>query len=239
MKSGLFSTVLVPLTMGLAGVADATSERPVSSPDSDRTTAAAHQGANGHNPAPPAPAAIAFNPTRTEATPPGFATDAPQLNPLPLATLSVQLPPLAAASTYLPEIPDIFDGYTWPARGLLSSGYGWRWGRMHQGIDIAAPIGTPIVAAGSGVVQTSEWNSGGYGNLVEILHPNGSITRYAHNHRNLVRAGQKVEAGELIAEMGSTGFSTGPHLHFEIHLPEEGAVNPLALLPEAGLAARR
>jgi murein DD-endopeptidase MepM/ murein hydrolase activator NlpD len=110
---------------------------------------------------------------------------------------------------------------------------------MHQGIDIAAPIGTPIVAAGSGVVQTSEWNSGGYGNLVEILHPNGSITRYAHNHRNLVRVGQKVEAGELIAEMGSTGFSTGPHLHFEIHLPEEGAVNPLALLPEAGLAARR
>ena len=129
-------------------------------------------------------------------------------------------------------------GYLWPAQGVLSSGYGWRWGRMHHGIDIAGPIGTPILAAASGVVITAEWHTGGYGNLVEIEHSDGSITLYAHNNRILVNAGDQVEGGQLIAEMGSTGFSTGPHLHFEVHLPEEGSVNPLAYLPESGLSAR-
>ncbi len=162
---------------------------------------------------------------------------------LPLQTLdappvSPELPPLAAASIYLPEIAPTMTGYLWPAQGVLSSGYGWRWGRMHHGIDIAAPIGTPIVAAGSGVVITAEWHTGGYGNLVEIQHPDGSITLYGHNDRILVNKGDQVEGGQLIAQMGSTGFSTGPHLHFEVHLPEEGTVNPLAYLPESGLSAR-
>ncbi|RAQ40206.1 peptidase M23, partial [Arthrospira sp. O9.13F] len=107
----------------------------------------------------------------------------------------------------------------------------WRWGRMHRGIDIAGPVGTPILAAAPGVVIFSGWNSGGYGNLVELEHPDGSVTLYAHNHRNLVSKGQKVTQGQLIAEMGSTGFSTGPHLHFEIHPTGNGAVNPMALLP--------
>lgn len=151
---------------------------------------------------------------------------------------SPELPPLAAANFYLPEIPPSMTGYIWPARGQLSSGYGWRWGRMHAGIDIAAPIGTPILAAAPGIVITAEWHTGGYGNLVEIQHPDGSITLYAHNNRILVNEGDRVEGGETIAEMGSTGFSTGPHLHFEVHLPEGGAVNPLAYLPDSGLAAR-
>ena len=101
---------------------------------------------------------------------------------------------------------------------------------MHRGIDIAAPVGTPVVAAAPGVVITSGWNDGGYGNLVEIQHPDGSITLYAHNNRNLVRVGQQVDQGQQIAEMGSTGYSTGPHSHFEIHPSGQGAVNPLALL---------
>ncbi|NJK27720.1 MAG: M23 family metallopeptidase, partial [Coleofasciculaceae cyanobacterium SM2_3_26] len=92
---------------------------------------------------------------------------------------------------------------------MLTSGYGPRWGRMHKGIDIAAPVGTPIVAAAAGVVTYSRWNSGGYGNLVIIRHPDGSSTRYAHNSRLLVREGQEVDQGQLISEMGSTGFSTG------------------------------
>lgn len=144
--------------------------------------------------------------------------------------VSPDLPPLGKADTYLPGGSMQFTGYTWPSKGTLTSGYGWRWGRMHRGIDIAAPTGTPIVAAAPGVVTFANWNSGGYGNLVEIKHPNGSLTVYAHNSQILVREGQKVAQGELIAKMGSTGRSTGPHLHFEIHPTGNGAVNPMALL---------
>lgn len=145
--------------------------------------------------------------------------------------VSPDLPPLSDAGSYLPGGSQLFDGYIWPSTGLLTSGYGWRWGRMHRGIDIAAPIGTPIVAAAPGVVEFSGWNSGGYGNMVEIRHADGSMTRYAHNSRNLVQAGQQVEQGQQIAEMGSTGYSTGPHVHFEVHLPDQGTVNPMAYLP--------
>ncbi|MCT7952330.1 peptidoglycan DD-metalloendopeptidase family protein [Ancylothrix sp. C2] len=144
--------------------------------------------------------------------------------------VSPALPPLNRPDTYLPKTPAIFEGYIWPAQGTLTSGYGWRWGRMHAGIDIAGPIGTPIVAAGGGIVTFAGWDEGGYGNLVEIQHPDGSITRYAHNNRILVREGQQVEGGQQIAEMGSTGNSTGPHLHFEIHPQGKGAENPLAYL---------
>ncbi|MGL5196311.1 MAG: peptidoglycan DD-metalloendopeptidase family protein [Chroococcales cyanobacterium] len=142
-----------------------------------------------------------------------------------------ELPPLAAAGSYLPEAPELFQGYIWPARGVFTSGFGMRWGRMHKGIDIAGPIGTPIMAAATGIVTFAGWNSGGYGNLVEIEHPDGSLTRYAHNHRILVSAGQSVIQGQLIAEMGSTGNSTGPHLHFELYPPGTDAADPLAYLP--------
>lgn len=142
-----------------------------------------------------------------------------------------ELPPLAAAGSYLPEPAELFQGYMWPARGVFTSGFGMRWGRMHKGIDIAGPIGTPIMAAATGIVTFAGWNSGGYGNLVEIEHPDGSLTRYAHNHRILVSAGQDVIQGQLIAEMGSTGNSTGPHLHFELYPPGTDAADPLAYLP--------
>jgi murein DD-endopeptidase MepM/ murein hydrolase activator NlpD len=134
----------------------------------------------------------------------------------------------------LPNGGSVFQGYVWPAQGVLSSGFGWRWGRMHKGIDIAAPIGTPVVAAAPGVITYSGWNEGGYGNLVEITHPDGSVTLYAHNHRVLVSLGQRVNQGQQVAEMGSTGRSTGPHLHFEIHPAGSGAANPMAYLPRGG-----
>lgn len=118
----------------------------------------------------------------------------------------------------------------WPARGSLSSRYGRRWGRMHQGIDIAGPTGTPIVAAAEGVVVASGYSSGGYGNVVDIQHADGSLTRYGHNSRLLVGVGQQVKQGQNIAEMGSTGRSTGPHLHFEYHTGSGYAVNPIAYL---------
>ncbi len=148
--------------------------------------------------------------------------------------LSTPLPPLAAAGRYLPRpienIQPKSKGYIWPAKGVLTSGYGPRWGRMHRGIDIAAPTGTPIHAAAAGVVKKAGWNRGGYGYLVDIRHPDGTITRYAHNSKLLVKKGQQVQQGQKISLMGSTGFSTGPHLHFEIR-PNGRATNPMAFLP--------
>ena len=145
--------------------------------------------------------------------------------------VSPDLPPLGDPNQYLPGGSQNFNGFMWPTRGVLTSGYGRRWGRMHRGIDIAAPTGTPIFAAAPGVVVYARWNSGGYGNLVDIRHADGSLTRYAHNSRIFVQEGQVVEQGQHISAMGSTGFSTGPHLHFEIHPAGRGAVNPMALLP--------
>jgi murein DD-endopeptidase MepM/ murein hydrolase activator NlpD len=147
-------------------------------------------------------------------------------------TVSPELPALSAPDMYRPDSSTQFEGYIWPTKGVVTSGYGMRWGRMHKGIDIAAPIGTPVVAAAPGVVVSAGWNSGGYGNLVEIQHPDGSLTLYAHNNRILVRRGQEVQQGQQISEMGSTGYSTGPHCHFEVHPSGRGAVNPIAYLPK-------
>ena len=146
-------------------------------------------------------------------------------------TVEPSLPPLTNPDEYLPNPAPIFTGFIWPTRGVLTSGFGWRWGRPHRGIDIAGPVGTPVVAAAAGEVISSGWNSGGYGNLVKLRHPDGSTTLYAHNSRLLVRRGQTVQQGEPIAQMGSSGFSTGPHLHFEVHPSGQGAVNPMAFLP--------
>ncbi|WOD41940.1 peptidoglycan DD-metalloendopeptidase family protein [Nodosilinea sp. E11] len=162
-----------------------------------------------------------------------LGADAYQVLPnLPVGqTVSPNMPMLPGANEFLPEAPTLSNGFIWPTQGTFTSGYGWRWGRMHRGIDIAGPVGTPIVASAAGTVVRSGWNSGGYGNLVDIRHPDGSMTRYAHNSRLLVRQGEQVRQGQQIAEMGSTGYSTGPHLHFEVHLPSSGTVNPMAFLP--------
>jgi len=122
-------------------------------------------------------------------------------------------------------------GWIWPTKGTFSSGYGWRWGRMHKGIDMANNVGTPIVAAKSGRVTFSGWDDGGYGYKVMVQHEDGSQSLYAHNSRLAVKVGQTVEQGELVSYMGSTGRSTGPHLHFEIHPPGRGAMNPMQFLP--------
>jgi len=145
--------------------------------------------------------------------------------------VSPELPSLGTSEAYLPGADMRLEGFVWPSKGVLTSGFGWRWGRMHKGIDIAGPIGTPVVAAADGVIVTAGWNSGGYGYLVEIRHPDGSLTLYGHNNRILVQTGQQVAQGQQISEMGSTGYSTGPHLHFEVHPSGKGAVNPMAYLP--------
>jgi len=119
-------------------------------------------------------------------------------------------------------------GYIWPAHGILTSSFGWRWGRMHEGIDIAVGNGTPVVASASGTVIVAGW-MGGYGNLVVIDHGNGVSTAYGHNTGVTVGVGQSVAQGQLIAYSGNTGHSTGPHIHFEVRI--NGApVDPLGYL---------
>ena len=112
--------------------------------------------------------------------------------------------------------------------GRYTSGFGRRWGRMHKGVDWACPIGTTVYASCAGTVISASYN-GGYGNNVVISHADGRLTRYAHNSKLLVKAGQHVEQGEPIALSGSTGRSTGPHVHFEI-LINGSQVNPVNYL---------
>ncbi len=99
---------------------------------------------------------------------------------------------------------------------------------MHAGIDLAGPMGTEIYATADGIVGRSQW-AGGYGNLVEINHGKGIQTRYGHLSKSLVRAGERVKRGQLIALMGSTGRSTGSHLHYEVRIDGK-AVNPVPYL---------
>ena len=105
-------------------------------------------------------------------------------------------------------------GVAWPTNGSLTSGFGFRWGALHAGIDIANGVGTPIRAAKAGTVILAGWN-GGYGNCIVIDHGGGFSTLYGHMTRLRASDGQRVSQGELIGEMGSTGNSTGSHLHFE------------------------
>jgi murein DD-endopeptidase MepM/ murein hydrolase activator NlpD len=119
-------------------------------------------------------------------------------------------------------------GFIWPVHGVLTSGFGWRWGRMHEGIDLAVPNGTPVVSAAAGVVIVAGW-MGGYGNLVVVDHGGGISTAYGHNTSVTVGVGQQVAQGQLIAYSGNTGHSTGPHVHFEVRV-NGGAVDPLGYL---------
>ncbi|MCY7333123.1 MAG: peptidoglycan DD-metalloendopeptidase family protein [Pseudanabaena sp. CAN_BIN31] len=155
-------------------------------------------------------------------------------NPGAQSGISPQLPQLIA-SAYLPDVQDygLSTGFIWPADGMFTSGYGWRWGKIHAGIDIAGPVGTPILAAASGVVDYAQWNDGGYGNMIDIRHADGTVTRYAHMNELHVKEGQTVSQGQLIGGMGSTGFSTGPHLHFEIRPNGGSAIDPMTFLASA------
>lgn len=116
----------------------------------------------------------------------------------------------------------------WPVSGPVTSSYGARWGRMHEGIDIAVGEGTPVHAAAAGTVIYAGW-MGGYGNLVVVDHGNGLSTAYAHNSSLAVAVGQSVAAGEVVSYSGNTGNSTGPHVHFEVRM-NGSAVDPLGYL---------
>ncbi|ULN54446.1 M23 family metallopeptidase [Mycolicibacillus parakoreensis] len=121
-----------------------------------------------------------------------------------------------------------------PTTGIFTSNFGYRWGSLHAGIDIANSIGTPILAASDGVVIEAG-SAAGYGALVKLRHSDGTVTLYGHINTWTVDVGDRVMAGDQIATMGNRGFSTGPHCHFEVLLNGTSRVDPLPWLAQRGI----
>ncbi|MBI4425679.1 MAG: M23 family metallopeptidase [Elusimicrobia bacterium] len=126
-------------------------------------------------------------------------------------------------SGFRPFRVKVYNGlWRWPLKaGIVSSEYGRRWGRRHRGIDIAADTGVPVFAAAAGAVLFAGESAGGYGRVVILRHDQRTTSLYAHNTSVLVREGEQVMAGQMIATLGSTGRSTGPHVHFEIRVRDK------------------
>ena len=143
---------------------------------------------------------------------------------------------LAHNTEKMARIPSIM-----PTAGWLSSNFSLsrfhpilHYARPHEGIDVSAPMGAPIVAPAGGTVRLVTWETG-YGNVLEIDHGDGIVTKYAHCSRIVVKLGQKVKRGQIIANVGSTGLSTGPHVHYEIHVNGK-VVDPLTyVLPDGAI----
>jgi murein DD-endopeptidase MepM/ murein hydrolase activator NlpD len=146
------------------------------------------------------------------------------------ATLASQIQSAQASNSYAPpgDTTPSAAGFIWPVNGPVTSGFGMRWGRMHEGIDIGVPAGTSIHAAASGRVVYSGW-MGGYGNLVAIDHGRGLSTAYGHQSSTAVGNGQIVTQGQVIGYVGCTGHCFGDHLHFEVRI-NGSAVDPLGYL---------
>jgi murein DD-endopeptidase MepM/ murein hydrolase activator NlpD len=134
----------------------------------------------------------------------------------------------SSSSTAPPSTPSS-SGFIWPVSAPITSSFGMRWGTLHPGLDLGAPYGSAIHAAASGTVVWCGWMSG-YGNLVMIDHGGGIATAYGHQSRIAVGCNQQVSQGQVIGYVGSTGYSTGPHLHFEVRV-NGSPVDPLGYLP--------
>jgi murein DD-endopeptidase MepM/ murein hydrolase activator NlpD len=135
-----------------------------------------------------------------------------------------------------PPSPDDPATWVWPGNGPVTSPFGTRWGRLHEGVDIDAAYGSPVVAAHRGTVITAGWGQSGYGLVVEIDHGNGLVTRYAHLSAVTVSAGQQVERAAQIGAIGATGSVTAAHLHYEVR--QHGiARNPMTWLPAGGASS--
>ena len=129
-------------------------------------------------------------------------------------------------------VPEYDGAYRWPlAAGVVSSEYGRRWGRQHHGIDIAADLGVPVYAAAPGKVLYAGDRLRGYGNVVIIRHDENTVTLYAHNKELKVKELEQVRANQVIALLGNTGRSTGPHTHFEFRVGN-ASVDPRTKLPK-------
>jgi len=167
-------------------------------------------------------------------------SEAPRSSYLPLPKQDRQVHPVTASRTQKAKPPSKryrallrksgMVRLHWPVRGRVTSRFGRRHGRPHEGIDIGAKEGTPVRAAAAGEVVYSDNRLSGYGHLIILRHTHDLFTAYAHNQRNLVRKGQFVKQGEIIARVGHTGRANGPHLHFEVRRGPT-PVNPLSYLP--------
>jgi murein DD-endopeptidase MepM/ murein hydrolase activator NlpD len=156
------------------------------------------------------------------------------IKPLELAAefVGVQPPPARAAEEAAEPVSRAAPQWGPVTTGRITSGFGPRWGTMLKGVDIANKVGTPIRAASSGEVISSG-PARGYGMWVRIAHPGNVVTIYGHINKSFVSVGQHVEVGQVIAEMGDRGQSTGPHLHFQIEVNGE-AVDPVQFYERAG-----
>lgn len=144
--------------------------------------------------------------------------------------------PSPSQETEEPVEPEKTPDWVHPMPGAtVTSCYGPRWGTLHAGIDLAKPANTPVRAAGAGTVVTAGWAYSGYGISVVIDHGNGYLTHYAHLNRTDVQVGDKVAPGDVIGREGSTGDSTGPHLHFEVHNGMWNQVNPSPWMRNRGV----
>ena len=171
---------------------------------------------NGKSAAPPGKTAVPPSTTAsTKKTPPSGA-------------------PKTAAPPSLARVPAHYEGvYRWPLdAGIISSEYGERWGKMHKGIDIAASTGEPVYAVAAGEVIYASDGLRGYGNVIILKHDEKVTSLYAHNSALKVKVGDQIKQGDLIALLGSTGHSTGPHVHFEFRQGDV-SINPHTLLPQA------
>ncbi|MDV6266136.1 MULTISPECIES: M23 family metallopeptidase [Rhodococcus] len=185
------------------------------------------------------PQAAQFAPTAAASS--TTATDAPQVLNVAAPTDLSQFSNLLAKGQRFSEERAAREAaarrplFVLPAVGTFTSNFGSRWGTLHAGVDIAAPIGTPIVAVADGTVIDSGPASG-FGMWVRLQHADGTITVYGHIDTSVVTVGQQVMAGDQIATVGNRGFSTGPHLHFEVHLAGENKIDPLPWLASRGIS---
>ncbi|MGW4366590.1 M23 family metallopeptidase [Nocardia takedensis] len=219
-------TAVVGASLGVLTAAELRDAGPalagaVAGPDTETLVAAAAANFHSVTPAPPVPPAPASPDTFTAFTPP--EAQRPQTVPEPvLWELHQQAVEAARPRTVR------------PVAGILTSNFGMRWGEMHKGIDFGEPIGAPIGAVTDGVVIEAGPASG-FGLWVRVQQDDGTVGVYGHVNEILATVGQQVKAGEVIATVGNRGYSTGPHLHYEVHDPAAGAIDPLGWLAARGL----
>lgn len=219
--------------VSVTGVAALTAAGPASTARAAALTLQAQAQAQARAQVPVQQPSPSTPPSATPATAPSPAVD-----PSSLAATDVRSPaPISAVRALRKPVPVPPARVTDPMpAGAITSCFGPRWGRLHAGVDLAAAPGTPVVAAAAGTVVSAGANYGGYGISVVIQHPDGYLTHYAHLSAVSVKGEQRVTTGEQIGAEGSTGRSTGPHLHFEVH---EGVwkntVDPTAWLRKRGI----
>ena len=231
----LASLLVAVAGFGLAGISASSSEHDraaesVAAATDERARAEAASRADRSSrdeTAPATPRTVPSSPAEVSTSPSSTAT-----KPSP----SEKETPEAAKETAKSSEPPAKPAWVHPMPGAtVTSCFGPRWGVMHAGIDLAKPANTPVRAAGAGTVTAAGWLYAGYGISVVIDHGNGYLTHYAHLNRADVQPGDWVDAGDVIGREGSTGDSTGPHLHFEVHNGMWNQINPAPWMRARGV----